>query len=345
VKKHVKSFVPLFSDFLGIFLPKQRNVSGHTIIATKQVWHMLLNYVCNTISKMVHNLTFEDLNRDIIIGFLDSYQKERGWSAATRNHRLSCIRSFFYYAVERDRTLVIYLEEMRRIKQQKGPDKSFILEYMNPEVVAAILRQPDYTTKRGLRNLFFLSTMFDTAARDCEMLSMRFNYFDVARKEVYLLGKSRKPRFVPINMETIDIFQQYAKAYHPLGDGDQLMFYTSSNGLKTPMSDDCVAKFLQKYADEARVKRPDIPLKVNPHIIRKSRAMQLYSDGMPLDVLAQLLGHKDPKTTLIYARANTEMKRRAIEKAEATASISVRPTVETTALWEDNEELIRKLCE
>jgi len=187
--------------------------------------------------------------------------------------------------------------------------------------------------------------MYDTAARDCEMLSMQFNYFDAARKEVYLLGKGRKPRFVPVNQETIDLFHHYTRVFHPCyGKGDQMMFYTRHQGLPTPMSDDCVAKFLQKYADSARVLCPDVPLVVNPHLLRKSRAMQLYKGGMPLEALAQLLGHKNPETTLVYARSNTDMKRKAIEKAEAMTSVSVRPVRETVALWENDEEIIKKLC-
>jgi len=72
--------------------------------------------------------------------------------------------------------------------------------------------------------------------------------------------------------------------------------------------------------------------------------MQLYRDGMPLETLAQLLGHKKTETTLIYARSNTEMKRKAIENAEASSSNMERPLMETEALWENNEEVIKKLC-
>ena len=44
--------------------------------------------------------------------------------------------------------------------------------------------------------------------------------------------------------------------------------------------------------------------------------MHLYRAGMPLALLAEFLGHEDPETTLIYAFADMEMKREAIEKAK-----------------------------
>lgn len=43
--------------------------------------------------------------------------------------------------------------------------------------------------------------------------------------------------------------------------------------------------------------------------------MHLYQNGMPLAMLSEFLGHEDPETTLIYAYADTEMKRQAVEKA------------------------------
>jgi hypothetical protein len=62
---------------------------------------------------------------------------------------------------------------------------------------------------------------------------------------------------------------------------------------------------------------------------------------MPLEVLAQYLGHNDPMTTLIYARADNKMKRNAIERV-AVMTGSVNPETEE-AIWEGNEEMIKRL--
>ena len=79
-------------------------------------------------------------------------------------------------------------------------------------------------------------------------------------------------------------------------------------------------------------------------LVRKSRAMQLYRQGMPLATLAQWLGHEDPETTLVYARADTKMKRLAIEKAEAISSPVIQPAEKIPSMWEGNEEMIKRLC-
>jgi hypothetical protein len=43
--------------------------------------------------------------------------------------------------------------------------------------------------------------------------------------------------------------------------------------------------------------------------------MHLYQAGMPLVLVAEWLGHSQLETTLVYAHADTSMKRKAIEKA------------------------------
>ena len=70
--------------------------------------------------------------------------------------------------------------------------------------------------------------------------------------------------------------------------------------------------------------------------------MHLYRSGMPLALLAEWLGHENPETTLIYAYADTEMKREAIEKADNRDS--VLGTLQEKGVWENNEDILNKLC-
>jgi site-specific recombinase XerD len=58
-----------------------------------------------------------------------------------------------------------------------------------------------------------------------------------------------------------------------------------------------------------------IPDKVTTHVIRHTKAMNLLQAGVSLIYIRDLLGHVDIATTEIYARADTEMKRKALEKA------------------------------
>lgn len=340
MKKTTNKFVTLLREFFEVYHPKQRNSSHYTITAMKQTWKMLLSHICMVTRKNVEFISFKDLNRTAITTFLDEMEQQKGWTPDTRNHRLSIIRSFFRYAAGMDPTLVIYLEALKGIPRKKGIDKSRAVEFMTENAMATILRQPDTKKRMGVRDLFFMSLMYDSAARDCEMLAMRLCDIDVNGKIVILHGKGNKIRRVPIEDNTIQQFRVYTKLYHPSLDGAVQMFYTIRHGIKGPMSDDNVAKFMTKYSHRARIDCPEVPENVHPHMFRRSRALHWYRKGMPLAYIAELLGHEKLETTWIYAWADTEMKRKAIEKANA---MNTQLPIETVGKWENNEEMIKRL--
>jgi site-specific recombinase XerD len=281
------------------------------------------------------------MNRKTVTGFLERMENERNWTPATRNQRLGCIRSFFRYVASVEPTLVLYLEDLNGIPLKKGIDKSRVMEFMSQEAVKVLLQQPDTAKKSGIRDMFFMVLMYDTAARDCEMLGMRLCDLDISSKTIYLIGKGSKPRLVPVTDNTINHFQKYIKVYHEGSIGTEPMFYTIHRHQKSPMSDDNVARFIKKYCYEARKVCPEVPENVHPHMFRRSRAMHLYRSGMPLALLAEWLGHENPETTLIYAYADTEMKRKAIEKASENSPLNALPE---TGIWENDEDIIRRLC-
>ncbi|MGH8995474.1 MAG: tyrosine-type recombinase/integrase, partial [Acidimicrobiales bacterium] len=78
-----------------------------------------------------------------------------------------------------------------------------------------------------------------------------------------------------------------------------------------------VTKILARHVQTVRRRDPGYATGVNvtPHVIRRTRAMHLLEAGVNLIYIRDLLGHADVSTTEIYARANPEAKRKAIENA------------------------------
>lgn len=120
----------------------------------------------------------------------------------------------------------------------------------------------------------------------------------------------------------------------------QFLFYTERKGVRRPVCDDTVRLMMQKYADRARAKCPEIPAHVHPHLWRHTRAMHFYQHGMDLTLVSQWLGHANLETALIYAYADTEHKRQAIARALGdTAAPGVAPANYTVT----DEELLKRL--
>lgn len=67
--------------------------------------------------------------------------------------------------------------------------------------------------------------------------------------------------------------------------------------------------------------------------------MHLYQAGMPLSYIKDFLGHASVNTTDIYATADVQMLKAALEKAAADPTLPAENPV-----WADNEELLLQLC-
>lgn len=141
--------------------------------------------------------------------------------------------------------------------------------------------------------------------------------------------------------KTVEHFHNYVKLYHPDKNVEEYLFYTVRNGIRQQMSDDNVARFMKNYCKMAKEFCTEVPGNLHPHLFRHSRAIHLYRAGMPLALLAEWLGHAQLETTIIYAYADTEMKRDAIQKA--TGSNNPLKSNEQTPCWKDDDQIIRKL--
>ena len=164
---------------------------------------------------------------------------------------------------------------------------------------------------------------------------------DAKHPIAYLHGKGRKTRTVPLLNRTVQHCKQYLNKFHPNKDdySEAPLFYTVIHGRQQKMSPDTVAAFFAKYGSMAKAVCQEVPEHIHPHMMRHTRAMHLYQSGMPMVLLSQYLGHAQVETTMIYAHADTEMKRAAIQKADAVRKTKQVPD----EIWADNEEMILKL--
>jgi site-specific recombinase XerD len=281
------------------------------------------------------------MNRDTILGFLEWLEAERHCCASTRNQRLMVLRSFFEYAGIVDCTQVSLHLMCRAVPAKAAQGK--VVEYLSEPALEALLKQPDAKKPKELRNLFFMVLMYDTAARCGEVLGMKVRDLRLHAKHpiAYLHGKGGKTRTVPLLSGTVAHCERYLRQFHPgeSVDSDAPLFYTVIHGARQSMSPDTVALFLKKFGEMARSDCPEIPPHVHAHMLRHTRAMHLYHQGMPMMLLSEYLGHRSEETTKVYAYADTEMKRAAIDKADLVRK-GASPQI---PVWDGDEDMILKL--
>ncbi len=306
-------FAKYLTEFLAGYLPEQKNVSKNTIRSYRDTFKLLIAY-CQEIKGIPsERITLNLLSSEWITGFLGWLEGERKCSISTRNQRLAALHSFFRYVQAEEPAGMFHFQKVTAIPIKRV--KRTVVEYLTPEAMKLLLEQPDKHTPRGRRDLTLISVLYDSGARVQELIDMRVCDVTLHVPAVLTLtGKGNKSRRVPLMKNAASLLQSYLmenKLDKPWKN-EQPLFTNSQHHKLTRKG---VTYILSKYVESARKTSTLLPHKVNNHMLRHSKAMHLLQAGVNLIYIRDFLGHVDLKTTEIYARADTEMKRKAIENA------------------------------
>lgn len=229
-------------------------------------------------------------------------------------------------------------------KRAKQPET--IVEHMSEDAVQAILKQPDTYTEKGKRDAFLLLFLYKTGARVQELVDIRLCDIQLGKyPQVTIHGKGAKTRAIPLRDDVVQHLKKYLALFHPEQNlfSEQYLFYVTRNQNRKRMTEDNVRKLIAKYGVQARKICKEVPENVHPHLFRHSWAMVLYQNGVDLTLISQWLGHSNLETTLIYAHADTELKRKALEKAVPVDS-PLKEHLNAERYKVSDEELLKRLC-
>ncbi len=183
------------------------------------------------------------------------------------------------------------------------------------------MNSPDMSKKTERRNQMMLIFLYDTAARISEMIDVKVCnlHFDVDILYVTLYGKGRKYRNIPLMDKTREHLKKYLMEFHENNNKDLPLFYVVTHGEKHKISVDTLEKMIKRYAIKCCSSGMPMPEQVHCHLIRKTRAMDLYQKGIPLTHVQQLLGHENLSTTSgFYAFATLATLAASLEKTNPT---------------------------
>jgi len=323
--------------FLSDYLPGQRNLSSNTIRSYADTFRLLLQYCRDVRTHAIERLQIKDIDQSLVEDFLGWLGTERACSISTRNQRLAAMHAFFRYVQAEAPEFMLHSQRVLAIPFKRHP--RVVISYLSADEMQTLLSQPDLSRQKGRRDLVLLSLLYDSGARVQELIDL------VARElrlehpaKVMLTGKGRKTRYVPLMSRTVALLQDYLREQHldtPLMVDHPLFF----NSQRKELSRAGVTYIVGKYADMARNACATMPEKVTPHTFRHSKAMHLLQANVSLVYIRDLLGHTDIKTTEMYARADTEMKRLALEQ------LSQQHIPETTTSWQHDADLLAWLSD
>jgi site-specific recombinase XerD len=241
----------------------------------------------------------------------------RGSSQKTCNNRLASLRTFLKYLGSREIHLLYLSEDATRIPRKKEVRK--IIKGMSKKAVQVLLSVPDLSTKAGRRDLTLMITIYSTAARMDEILSLKTKHLhlEAEKPNVTIIGKGSKIRTLYLLPKAVVHLKKYLKEFH--GDTpseEAYVFYSRNTGLHGKMSQTAVNKQLKKHAKTAHEMCDDVPLDLHAHQLRHAKASHWLEDGMNIVQISFLLGHEQLQTTMVYIDITTEQELKALTTLE-----------------------------
>lgn len=152
----------------------------------------------------------------------------------------------------------------------------------------------------GLRDRTILMTLYGTGLRLSELLNLQVKDIDSTRMLIRVRqGKGAKDRNVILSPALLAGLRCYFRRYRP----ESWLFYG-----RTPqqrLSDRVIQRMVHHLSQKAGLRSG-----VTTHTLRHSFATHLLEHGTELVYIQELLGHRNPKTTMLYARISPKSLRK-----------------------------------
>lgn len=163
-----------------------------------------------------------------------------------------------------------------------------------------------FKSNKSAKSLAIFNFLLDSGVRVTEMCNINLTDVNFTQREVHVRnGKGGKDRIVYFTEKTAVRIQEYLRTRNDIENGisinpDTPLFATVHN---KKMSKVCVEKLMKEIGNAAGVSR------LHPHLLRATFATRLVEKGVPLNIVAEMLGHANLHTIDRYVRISKQNKK------------------------------------
>jgi len=327
------------NTFLKDYMPSQKTKSEYTMKSYGEALSLYIGFLEAEKGINDGNLSGICFSADNIESWLVWLRDKRGNSPETCNTRLASLRAFVKYLGKQDIKYLHLAQSASQIDRRKTTAPKAV--GMSKKAVQALLAAPDATTKAGRRDVALMVTMYGTAARLNEILSLKNEHLHLEATKPYVtvIGKGDKIRTLYLLPKTVAHLNAYLMDAHgenPLPDS--YVFFSRNKGTNGQMCQNAVNKQLKKHAIAARASCKEVPTDIHAHQLRHAKASHWLEDGMNIVQISFLLGHAQLQTTMVYLDISTE------QEALALATLEDENDRSAPKKWKSSGKSLAALC-
>ena len=267
IEKSIKNFI--------YYLEFEENKKHNTVISIRKDLNQFLIYLNE------HDIIdFNKLDELLIKEYFTKLKTEK-ISASTFNRRLSSIKKFYKYLV--DKGLKEKGSEIL-IESEKNDEKE--IEYLSPEEINLVRATMQGENFNILRDRLMFELLYSSGMTVAELLSLGEVNFNLEKREIYILkNKLSKTMYFSETCKEFYIKflnskkEKFKEDYNP-----NIIFTNNSNERLTDRS---VRRLINKYGEMANLNK-----EISPYTLRHSFCIYMLKNGMPKEYLARLLDLK-----------------------------------------------------
>ncbi len=233
---------------------------------------------------------------------------KQNYKSTTINRIDSSIRSFYNYLELEEKINGNPFKAASNLKVPKRLPNYF--KYDEYLTMISVIDKDDYE----YRNRLILEMLFATGLRVSELSNIKIKDIDFSEREIKIMGKGSKERFVFYNKECAIVLDSYLKECRSKLLNSKDSEYLFINHLGDKLTDRGIRLIIDKI-----VKKSCIKSKVSPHTFRHTFATMLLNEGCNIKSVQELLGHSSLGTTGIYTHLTNDEVRLAYMKAHPRA--------------------------
>jgi site-specific recombinase XerD len=325
--------------FLNEYIPLQKSKSDHTLKSYEYALSLYIGFLETEKRIKPDKLCGECFSVPFIEDWLVWISEKRGCSPETCNNRLASLRVFLKFLGGRDISFLYLSQSASQIERRKETRKKIC--GMSKKAVQTLLAVPDISTKTGRRDLALMITLYSTAARLDEVLSLTIKqlHLNTVKPYITVIGKGEKIRTLYLLPKSVAHLKKYMEEYHDDNQsGDEFIFYSRSKGKFGKMSQTAVSKRLSIHAENANKICAEVPLGLHAHQLRHAKASHWLEDGMNIVQISFMLGHEQLQTTMVYLDVTTE------QEAKALATLDDENSTNVSKKWKSPHGSLSDFC-
>ncbi|WP_052947390.1 tyrosine-type recombinase/integrase [Aneurinibacillus tyrosinisolvens] len=291
------------TEFL-LYLEVEKNLTPRTIREYQMDLKLLIQVLQERKCVQWNQVTYRDLRH-----FLHHLQHVRHNSATARARKVSSVKGFFSFLYEEG-----LIDSNPSIRLRKPKLEKRLPVYLSEDDCRRFIQVIQEHSHQRQRDLPIILLFLYTGIRLSELTGLDVQHVDLHSQTIRVYGKGRKERVIPILSPLLRHLTAYLEYREQLLGEDfftfRPLFFTRRDQNWHRIHRRTVHEIFIKYSKLACIDQKHF----SAHKLRHTFATLLYSQGVNLIELKQLLGHTSVSTTEIYTHTSSQQLKNALTR-------------------------------